>query len=93
MSSGNFDFTRHAFKRSVERNISDSEIKEAGNNLKIIETYPDDKYSPSCLLSGFTQSNRPLHIQISLVDTHIIKIITIYEPEKNGWTDNYSKRR
>ena len=43
MSSGNFDFTRHAFKRSIERNISDSEIKEAGNNLKIIETYPDDR--------------------------------------------------
>ena len=36
------EFTRHAFKRAVERNISDQEIRVAGAQARIIEDYPDD---------------------------------------------------
>ena len=57
ISQGAFEFSRHAFKRAVERNISDQEIREAGINAIIIEDYPDDKYSPSCLLLGFTAAS------------------------------------
>jgi hypothetical protein len=28
LSSGNFEFSRHAFRRAVERNISEAEIRE-----------------------------------------------------------------
>jgi len=90
--SGQFEFSRHAFKRAIERNISDLEIREIGNHAKIIEEYPDDKYSPSCLLLGFTQNRRPLHLQISVEDSEYLKIITIYEPDETQWI-NYEKRR
>jgi len=30
LSTGEFEFSRHAFKRVVERNISDVEIQQAG---------------------------------------------------------------
>ena len=93
LSLGEFDFTRHAFKRTIERNISEPEIREAGEKAEGIECYPDDKYSPSCLLLGFTKSGRPLHIQASYADTELVKIITIYEPDETEWTDNYSRRR
>ncbi len=92
LSSGQFDFSRHAFKRTVERNISEHEIKEAGSNAKMIENYPDDKYTPSCLLLGFTNIGHPLHIQVSLADTEFVRIITLYEPNESEWID-YSKRR
>ncbi len=92
LSSGQFDFSRHAFKRTVERNIREHEIKEAGSNAKIIEEYPDDKYTPSCLLLGFTNTIRPLHIQVSLADTEFVRIITLYEPNENEWIED-SKRR
>lgn len=42
---GEFDFSRHALKRAVERNISELEICEAADNAQIIEDYPEDKYS------------------------------------------------
>ena len=90
--SGKFNFSRHAFKRAVERNISELEIREAGKNVKIIEHYPDDKYTPSCLLLGFTKTNRPLHMQVSLADTDLVKIITLYEPSESEWVD-FTKRR
>ena len=65
---------------------------QAGLRSEIIEEYPDDKYSPSCLLLGFTQARRALHIQISLADTRLLKIITLYEPDEEEWV-NYSERR
>ena len=92
LQQGQFEFTRHAFKRAVERNISDAEIRESGWNAVLIEDYPDDKYSPSCLLLGFTQAHRPLHLQVSRVDSDTTRIITIYEPNPKEWTD-YSVRR
>lgn len=92
LQTGAFEFTRHAFKRAVERNISDLEIIQTGENAIIIEDYPDDKYSPSCLLLGFTISSRALHIQASRMDSDLLKIITIYEPNDDEWI-NYATRR
>jgi Domain of unknown function (DUF4258) len=90
--SGQFEFSRHAFKRAVERNISEDEIRTVGANAIVIEDYPEDKYAPSCLLLGFTATNRPLHIQISLAESSMVKIVTLYEPDQNEWID-YSRRR
>jgi hypothetical protein len=92
LSAGDFEFSRHAFKRAIERNISDADIRQAGAQAKIIEDYPDDKYAPSSLLLGFTATGRPLHIQTSHVDSDLLKIITIYEPNPLEWYD-YTRRR
>ncbi|MCY4508436.1 MAG: DUF4258 domain-containing protein [Acidobacteria bacterium] len=92
LSVGEFDFSRHAFRRVVERNISELEIREAGSDAEVIEQYPRDKYSPSCLLLGFTRARRPLHIQVSRADTPLVRIITLYRPTAAGWID-YRRRR
>jgi len=90
--AGNFEFTRHALKRAIERNISDEEIREASLTMEVLEDYPDDKYSPSCLFLGFTQGNRALHIQVSKIDSDMVKIIKLYEPDIQQWI-NYRKRK
>jgi hypothetical protein len=92
LQSGKFEFTRHGLKRLVERNISRSEIMATGDNAIIIEDYPDDKYSPSCLILGLTINNRPLHLQVSRRESDILTIITLYEPDQTEWID-YSQRR
>ena len=92
LSAGQFEFSRHAFRRSVERNISDSEIREAGASARIIEDYPDDKYAPSCLLLGFSKARRPLHLQVSYVESELVKIITVYEPDPEEWYDHERRR-
>ena len=92
LAAATFEFSRHAFKRVVERNISELEIRQVGLEVRIIEDYPDDKYSPSCLLLGFTQAGRPLHLQVSYLESDLLKIITIYEPDPAEWYD-FSRRR
>ena len=89
---GRFEFTRHAFKRAVERNISEVEIREAGEQLAIIEDYPTDKYSPSCLVPGYTKGGRPLHLQVSLADLDEVVIITLYEPDEAEWIEHRIRR-
>ena len=86
LAAGQFDLSRHAFIRAVERNISDEEIRVAGGQARTIESYPEDKYSPSILMLGFTAVGRPLHIQVSLMDSELARIITLYEPDSGEWT-------
>lgn len=90
VSKDKYRFTRHAIEQSILRKIDVEEVKEAILNDEIIEDYPSDKYSPSCLVYGQTDRGRHLHIQCSLPPK--IKIITIYEPKPNKWT-NYRIRR
>ncbi|MBP8293798.1 MAG: DUF4258 domain-containing protein [Caldilineaceae bacterium] len=90
---GDFEFSQHAFRRAVERNISESEIREAGESAQVIEDYPADKYSPSCLLLGFTRGNRALHLQVSRAETELTKIITLYEPTRDEWYADLTRRR
>ena len=92
LRGGAFEFSYHAFRRSVERNISEAEIREAGENVVVIEQYPEDKYGPTVLLLGFTESERPLHIQVSVTDSQHVRIVTLYEPDEDAWQD-YARRR
>ena len=92
MSDAQFDLTLHVVRRLVQREISEPEIRQAGAIAVVIEEYPDDKYSPSCLMLGYTNAGRPLHIQVSLAQTSLVRVITVYEPDPADWT-NYTTRR
>ena len=93
LKAGEFEFTRHALKRAIERNICDREIREISGNIEITEDYPDDKYSPSCLLVGFTLTDRALHLQVSRMESDKTKIITLYEPDLTEWIDYKIRRK
>ena len=75
----------HAVKQMIKRSITRLEIEEAVINGEIIEEYPDDKYSPSCLIYGRTKTERDLHVQLSFPPSIII--ITAYDPDSETWID------
>jgi hypothetical protein len=82
-----FEFSKHAVDQTIIRHISVQELRDAIAGGEIIEDYPDDKYGASCLILGFTQKVRPLHIQCSYPSRPLIKIITAYEPDQQLWID------
>ncbi len=86
-SNDEFEFSKHAVDQSIIREISVQEIRSAVSVGEIIEDYPDDKYSPSCLIFGMTDNKRPIHIQCSYPARSIIKVITVYEPDPERWID------
>jgi len=81
IQKGEYRFSDHAVKRMISRCINRSEVEDVITRGEVIEEYPDDKYSPSCLIYGRTKKGRNLHVQVSLPPTVII--ITVYEPESS----------
>jgi hypothetical protein len=84
-------FSLHASDRAAKRAIRAAEIEQAVAVGEVIEDYPDDKYGPSCLLLGYTDAKRPLHIQVSYPP--MLKIITVYEPSSDDWEDDLKTRK
>jgi len=56
-----FEFSRHAADQVLLRKIAVQEIREAVRTGEVVEDYPDDKYGPSCLVFGYTLTQRPIH--------------------------------
>ena len=69
----------------IKRNVTRQEVESIILTGEIIEEYPDDKYSPSCLIYGKTENSRDLHAQVSLPP--LVVIITVYEPDPEEWVD------
>ena len=93
IKNGQFEFSQHATDQSIIRHISVQELCEAIEESEVIEDYPNDKYGPSCLILGFTNSKRPLHIQCSYPSRPLVKIITLYEPDPLRWIKLKTRRK
>ena len=59
----------------------------------IIEPYPDDPRGASCLILGFTEKVRPLHIVCGRLEDEEILIITAYEPDSIEWESDLKTRK
>ncbi|MBI3271262.1 MAG: DUF4258 domain-containing protein [Planctomycetes bacterium] len=92
LAAGQYRLSEHALARVVERNISESMIRAAGADAELLEDYPTDKYSPSCLLLGFTAERVALHIQVSRQENPKVKIITVYFPDPGHWVDARTRK-
>ena len=74
----------------IKRSIDRVEIEETVLAGEIIEEYPDEKYSPSCLIYGKTDNGRDLHVQLSLPP--LVVIITVYDPDPEEWINGKIRR-
>ncbi len=88
--SGDYRISDHAVKRMIKRSIDRAEIEETVLAGEIIEEYPDDKYSPSCLIYGKTDNGRDIHVQLSLPPS--VVIITVYDPDPEEWINGKIRR-
>ena len=86
-------FTAHALRRSIERNIDISnDIIPAILSGEIIEEYPNDRPYKSYLILGTTADNRFLHI-VCAIGEDILWIITEYFPNTDEWEDDFKTRK
>jgi len=88
---GEYRFSDHAVKNMIKRSLDRYEIEEVISSGEIIEEYPDEKHSPSCLMYGKTKAGRDIHVQLSLPPS--VVIITAYEPDENEWIDYRVRRK
>lgn len=87
-------FKKHSVMRMRERGIYADEVKNIMLHGEIIEEYPEDRPFPSCLVFGFTEKQKPVHVVIAIdADDQIIWVITVYSPSKEEWEDGFRRRK
>ena len=83
-------YTVHAQTQMAARHITSAEIVETllSDAAEVIEEYPDDKYSPSCLVYGVAGSGRSTAEDgtepKSEEEAFMINLIKEYEREHKG---------
>ena len=88
-----FFFSGHVFKRMAERQFSPDSIKAVIKEGTVIKEYPDDTPYPSRLILGY-DGERPVHVVSAYNpkdDTEYV--ITVYEPDSQLWTSDFTERR
>ena len=93
IANGQVEYSLHAVRQMVARNITPEEVAQTVLAGEVIEDYPDDKYGPSCLVFGRTASRRPLHVQCTHPSRPLVKVITAYDPDPAQWDETFRQRK
>jgi hypothetical protein len=86
-------FLPHAIRQMArpERMITTGDIRRVIFDGEIIEDYPEDARGHSCLMLGFDDGRRPIHLVCSPKDEYLA-IITAYLPDKDEWSQDLKVR-
>jgi hypothetical protein len=87
-------FLPHAIRQMSrpQRMISSQEIEVVVAHGTIIEDYPTDPRGHSCLMLGFGEGGRAVHVVCSPKDEYLA-IITAYLPNPGQWSHDFLRRR
>ena len=81
IGKGNIRWSVHCAEKMQERNISRKDVIACISDGEIIEDYPDDYPTPSCLIFGKTEDDKIIHV-VAGCDGDMVFIITAYYPNK-----------
>ena len=86
-------FLPHAVRQMSrpDRLIAASEIRSVVEHGEIIEDYPEDVRGHSCLMLGFGEGGRAVHVVCSPKDEYLA-IITAYLPDADEWSRDFRVR-
>ena len=84
--------TEHCTHRLRERRIDINDVLQCIQCGEIIEQYPEDYPTPSCLILGLSVDGKPLHV-VSSIKTDMACIITAYWPNTSKWEADFKTRK
>ena len=86
-------FLPHALRQMLrpDRMIGKMEIRRVISEGEIIEDYPDDVRGHSCLLLGWGENDRVIHVVCAPKEDYLT-IITAYPPDPDEWTNGFKER-
>ena len=91
-SNSNIKWAKHCLERMQERGISIDDVESCLLTGEIIENYPDDFPHPSCLIFGYTNGNKILHIVVG-ADNSTLFFITAYFPDIDKFEKDLKTRK
>ena len=90
VSEDEYYFTKHGDQERKNDNLRISEVEEALLNGRILEQYEDTGRGKSCLVVGFTNDGKPLHVVCGKMKGALV-IVTIYIPSPPKFKNPYQR--
>lgn len=83
-------FDKHFHKRSLERSITERDVKSIIEYGWVIERNKNTKSTSVVLLGYVGEHYRPLHVVFDLVNENMWVAVTAYNPQSHNWKWNDS---
>ncbi len=71
--------------------ITTTEVGAVVTGGELVEDYPEDVRGRGCLLLGFGEQGRPIHV-VCAPKTEYLAIITAYLPDPADWSPDFRRR-
>jgi hypothetical protein len=87
-------FLPHAIRQMLrpDRMIDRLDVRHTVEKGEVIEDYPEDSRGHSCLLLGFGEGRRPIHVVCAPKEDYLA-IITAYLPDTAEWAADFKTRK
>lgn len=83
-------FSKHGDQERQSDNLTIAEVEEALLSGRILEQYPDTGRGESCLVAGFSEGGKPVHIVCGEREEWLV-IITVYIPRPPKFKSPYER--
>jgi len=90
VSKCQYYLTKHGEQERQNDSITIAEIEEALINGIILEQYEDDLRGESCLVAGFSEAGKPIHIVCGKFENDLV-LITVYIPTPPKFITPYER--
>ena len=86
-------FSTHALHQTArpDRMISPYEVRSVIEQGEVIEDYPENARGHSCLLLGWGEGGRAIHVVCAPKDEYLA-VITAYLPDPREWSPDFRRR-
>jgi hypothetical protein len=86
-------FLPHAIRQMSrpDRIVTPAEVEAVVATGELVEDYPEDVRGHSCLLLGFGDGGRPVHVVCSPREDYLA-VITAYLPDPSQWSSDFRRR-
>ena len=87
-------FLPHALNQmnATERMISTREVRAVIFRGELVEDYPEDAHGHSCLMLGWGDDDRPIHV-VCAPKSDYLAVITAYLPNSAQWEQDWRTRK
>jgi hypothetical protein len=87
-------FLPHALSQmnAPERMISTQEVRAVISHGVLVEDYPEDVRGHSCLMLGWGDRERPIHV-VCAPKSDYLAVITAYLPSQEQWEQDWRTRK
>lgn len=90
IKNGEYYFSKHGDQERQSDNLTIAEVEEALLSGRILEQYPDMGRGESCLVAGFSEGGKPVHIVCGTREKWLV-VITVYIPRPPKFKSPYER--